>query len=105
MGAKDKTLAGLGVEMLKAQERRNLLLELDKILLMTNSVRGLDDRLSVELRCLSLDEMGLSVSRTAMMAKITDAKREVKIKTRDYNNQKRLQYREFGRIEARKSER
>ena len=81
----DKTLVDLGVKMIQAQERRNLLLELDRLDFSTNSTRNLDKSIEAELRSMTLEEMGISLSKTAMQAKVTDAKREVRQTTREYN--------------------
>ena len=95
----------LGLEMVRAQERRNLLIELDRLDMTTNSTRNMDNRLSAELRNMTLDEMGISISKTAMTAKITDAKREVKTKTRMYNNKKVEEFKMRGKLESRQRER
>ena len=56
--------------MVQAQERRNLLLEFDRLKLTTNNTRNLDDRINTDLRNMTLNEMGISICKTAMQAKI-----------------------------------
>ena len=90
MGAKDKTLVQLGISMIQSQERRNLISNLERQNLCTNSTRTLDDRLRGELRGgIDLEEMGLSLSKTAMLAKLKDAKKDVTMTTRLYNEKKK----------------
>ena len=97
-GAKDTYLIKRGLEMIHAQETRNLFRDLEKRNMVAETIRQLDNKLERGMKSgmkITRDNKkgggkggGLSLCKSAMMLKLKDARRLVRQKTREYEEEK-----------------